>query len=57
MTKPLSTADARWLAQGVVTKDMVPAIEAIRDGHHVVVTAERLKELENYEWMYKELTK
>lgn len=37
MTKPLSAEDARWLAAGVVTHDMVPALEAIRDGHHVVV--------------------
>ena len=52
MTKPLSTADARWLAQGVVTKDMVPAIEAIRDGHHGVIKrvteAEALDQAINY---------
>ena len=32
-------------------------LAAIRDGHHVVITSERLRELEEYEWKYKELCK
>ena len=59
MTKPLSAEAVNELlfAQGYFEMPFGPELEAIRDGHHVVITAERLRELEEYEWKYKELCK